>query len=169
VLAGCVALSDDQVVKISEYVHSGGRLCVIGPVATDDEWLNPRSKPAFDSLSGENVARIDEKGDPLAAVRQALADRWSVSISGPLGLCAELTEQSNRRLIHLVNYNANALSQDVHIRLRLPEGARAARATWATPDLTPHDTEVAHQTESGIVTFTVPGVKIYTIASIELQ
>jgi hypothetical protein len=36
VLAGCIALSDPQIKQLGNYVASGGRLCIIGPVATHD-------------------------------------------------------------------------------------------------------------------------------------
>ena len=37
-------------------VDAGGKLCVIGPLATHDKWMQPRSKPALDDLLAERLA-----------------------------------------------------------------------------------------------------------------
>ena len=80
VLAGCVALTDQQIADIRRYVASGGRLCVIGSVATHDQWMSPRRRPALDDLPPNRVVRIGDTEDPLAAIRRACAGRLSLSI-----------------------------------------------------------------------------------------
>ena len=59
VLAGCVALSDAHVRHIERYVESGGRLCIVGPAATHDEWMQPRDEPALGNLPAFKVVRVD--------------------------------------------------------------------------------------------------------------
>jgi hypothetical protein len=62
VLAGCVAMSDEQVARVRKYVAAGGRLCVIGPLATHDGWMMPRDKPALDDLPAAAVVRVVRRG-----------------------------------------------------------------------------------------------------------
>ncbi len=50
VLAGCAAMSDRQAEAVRRYVAAGGRLCVMGPLATHDQWMQPRPKPALADL-----------------------------------------------------------------------------------------------------------------------
>jgi len=78
-LAGCPALSDRHVEEIRRYVAAGGRLCVVGPAATHNEWLVPRTRPALDDLPPDRVVRVAEDGDWLGAVRQACGGELSLS------------------------------------------------------------------------------------------
>ena len=129
VLAGCVAMGDREAGAIRSYVASGGRLCVIGPLATHNQWMQPRTKPALDGLPAAAVIQVGKRGDWMQAIRRARGGELALSIhpaSGHSalmsptpspspasenvelslldGLCAELTEQLGRRLVHLVNY-----------------------------------------------------------------
>jgi len=167
VLAGCVALSDGQVRQIRDYASSGGRLCVVGPAATHDEWMRPRDTPALADLADTAVIRIPEDGDVLAAIRRACGGAVSASVDGPLGLCCEVTEQKNRRLVHLVNYRAEPV-QDVPVRLRVPSESRPSRVTLASPG---RETDLALpiEQESDAVSFTVPTVETYEVAIAEFD
>ena len=118
VLAGCTAMSDQQVDQLRRYVQSGGRLCLIGPVATHDQWNTPRAKPALDDLRDTAVVRADTNSDVPAAIRRACGGNPSLRVQGPHGLCAELTEQANRRMVHLVNYRTGDPARGVEVRLR---------------------------------------------------
>ena len=62
VLAGCVAIGDREVEHIRRYVAAGGRLCVIGPLATHDEWMMPRPKPRWLSCTRRRDASRGEGG-----------------------------------------------------------------------------------------------------------
>ena len=175
VLPGCVALSDAQVKRIRRYVTSGGRLCVIGPVATHDEWMLPRMKPALDDLPSKHVIRVAEDGDWLDAIRRACGDQLSLSITlnptddsqrsgDPLeGLCAELTGQPGRRLVHLVNYRSDGPVQNLAVRVALPKGRTVTSVTLASPEHTA-DITLPFEQQSGNVIFTVPAVGVYEIA-----
>ncbi len=161
VMPGCVALSDAQVKAIRRYVANGGRLCVIGPLATHNEWMLPREKPALDDLP---AVRVDEKGDWLDAIRRACGGQFSLSITtDSKALCAELTEQPNRRLVHLVNYNAENPVKDAVVRVVLPKGRAAKSVTLASPEHAA-DITVPFKQEGGVVTFAVPTVGVYEIA-----
>jgi len=80
VLAGCVALSDLQIGQIQAYVKSGGRLCLVGPAATHDEWMRPRGKAALEALPSDRVFRCDGLDGALDTIRQACGDEISLSV-----------------------------------------------------------------------------------------
>jgi hypothetical protein len=191
VLAGCAALSDHQVETIRHYVAAGGRLCAIGPVATHDQWMQPRRKPALDDLPAAALVRAGQNDDWLAAIRRACGGEMSLSIQTSLepaagaarsdinpaasgspetppsdGLCAELTQLPDRRLVHLVNYRSDAAASQVQVSVRLPAKRLAKRVTLAGPD---HSTDFSLEAsqEGEVVRFTVPEVKVYEIAVIE--
>jgi hypothetical protein len=168
VMPGCVALSDPQVNAIRRYVANGGRLCVIGQLATHNEWMLPRNRPALDDLPPDHVFQVDEKGDWLAALRRACGGRFSLSVTGvsgqPLaGLCAELTQQRDRRLVHLVNYRSEGSIKNAIVHVALPQGRAAKSVTLASPERAA-DIELPWQQAQGLVSFTVPAVGIYEIA-----
>jgi hypothetical protein len=173
VLAGCAALSDAQVEQIRRYVAGGGRLCVIGPLATHDPWMMPRARPALDDLPADRMMRVTAKEEWLAAANWAAGGQGSLSINvgqhdlAP-GLCAELTEQAGRRMVHLVNYRADSPFEKIQVRLALPPGKTVQGVKLASPE---HDADLPlpMQKEEGAVTFTVPKVNVYEIAVVSLE
>ncbi len=166
ILAGCTAMSDRQVEQLRRYAHSGGRLCLIGPAATHDQWNARRARPALDDLPDTVLARAEIKGDPLAAVRRACGDGPSLSVQGPRGLCAELTEQADRRMLHLVNYRAGQPARGVEVRLRTSPGWRVRSVRLASPE---HEKDVAlpFRQAAGTLTFIVPEIRTYEIAVVD--
>jgi hypothetical protein len=181
VLAGCLALSDAHVDHIRRFVAQGGRLCVIGPLATHDQWLLPRAKPALEDLPPAALVRVAGQDDWLAAVDRACGEvglavrapagqvqdppRTRPAPEAPPGLCAELTEQSTRRLVHLVNYRSDGPIREVAVTVRVPDGRQVRAVTLASPERDA-DVPVTFQQEHGAVRFTVPQVGIYEIAAV---
>jgi hypothetical protein len=168
VLAGCVALSDRQIEQIKRYLNSGGRVCIVGQAGTYDEWLIPRERPALDDLPAAGIVRIGQADDVVDAVRRACDNQLSVSIKAGTGLCSELTEQPNRRLVHLVNYRANDPVQDISVRLLLTAGRRVKSVTLVSPERE-GNLEVSFQEQDGWVAFGVPQVGVYEIAVVTMQ
>jgi hypothetical protein len=168
VLAGCVALSDEQVERIKAYVRSGGRLSIIGPAATHDAWMKPRRAPALDGLPDSAAVRIAEDGDVVEAIRRACGGQFSLLVDAEPGLCAELTEQAGRRLVHLVNYRSDRAVKDTKTHVRLPAGRGVQSVRLAGPG---HEADVKlpFSEEDGVVTFTVPEVDVYEIAVITME
>ncbi len=162
VLAGCVAFSDEQIDRIKRFVSDGGRLCVIGPAGEYDQWLRPRSTDPFADLSPDHVVRVGAQDDVLAAVRRSCANRLSLDVESPVGLGVELTEQTHRRLVHLVNYREEHI-HDVGIELRVPAGKRVKSVTLAAPQ-TSGQTSLDFTQDADQVTFRVPVVEIYVVA-----
>ncbi len=93
-LAGCIAMGDREAETIRRFVAAGGRLCVIGPLATHDQWMQPRPKPALAELPGAAVVRAGEQDDWLAAVRRACGGSFSLRVGakGPESAMASSQE-----------------------------------------------------------------------------
>ena len=168
VLAGCVALSDRQVEQIKQYVRSGGRVCIIGPAATHDEWMRPRERCALDDLPPSTVVRVAEEDDVLDAIIRSCGNEVSLSVEADHGVCAELTRQPGRCLVHLVNYRADGPVKDVAVRVRIPDGQRARAVTLASPEWE-SDLGIASKADDENVTFTVPEIGVYAIAVIPME
>lgn len=168
ILAGCVALSDRQIEQIRQYVASGGRVCIVGQTGMYDEWLVPRKQPVLDDLPAAGVVRIEEDEDVAGAVCRACDDQLSLSIQSGPGLCSELTEQPGRRIVHLVNYNADDPVKNISIHLTLPPGRKVKAITLVSPERE-NDIEAKFQERDGQVTFGVPQVSVYEIAVVTLQ
>ena len=168
VLAGCVALSDQQVQQIKQYVETGGRLCILGPVATHDEWMRPRENPALEDLPAGKVVRIEQSNDVISAIRQACGQSLSMSVRAEHGLCSELTEQPGRRLVHLVNYRADGPVEGISITLRLPPNRQVKAITLISPERE-NNLELDFQEQAGAAAFQVPQVGTYEIAVVTME
>ena len=168
VLAGCVALSDRQVEQILRYVRRGGRLCVIGPAGTHDEWMLPRKAGPFDEAPSVRRLSAEEKDSVVDTVRGICPTGLSLSIIGPEGLCAELTEQGGRRLVHLVNYRSDGPAKNVVVRLAVPAGKRVKGVSLASPSRE-RDVAVSFEERGSMVEFAAPDFEVYEIAVVELE
>lgn len=162
VLAGSVALADRHIEQIRQYVKSGGRLCILGPVATHDEWMFPRRSSAFADLPDSHVIQTTEDGDVMSAIRQTCGNRTTLSVRGGSGLCSELTQQPGRRLVHLVNYRPDPM-RDIAVSVRLPSDRHPRNVMLVGPERQ-DDLSLPFEIRDGCVQFNVPEVKVYEIA-----
>ncbi len=176
ILAGCAALSDADAGAIKRFVMQGGRLVTLGPVAMFDEWLRPRSRPALADLPRGRRTKVAEIGDLVPAVRQACEGELTLDIhaneaeqvecdarSSFDGLCVELTEQKDRRLVHLVNYAAPKATGPVSVRVRLPAGRRLESVQLVSPERDGPVSLTGNQQDRR-AEFTVPRIHVYEIA-----
>jgi hypothetical protein len=164
ILPGCAAMSDQHIAQVTQYVKSGGRLLLLGLAAIYDEWLFPRAKPGLDEIAqASGAVRVGPKDSVAEAVRKLLDGGPTVDVAGPAGLCAEFTQQADRRLVHLVNYRSDGPAQDVRVRLRLPAGKKAKSVVLAGPRHEA-DTDLPFEQDGQVATFTVPAVDVYEIA-----
>ena len=181
VLAGCVGLSDQHVRQIEQYVESGGRVCMIGPVATGDQWMLPRKRPALGHLPASHVIRIAHDGNILDAIRRACAGEFALVVQAAPGLYSELTEQAGgagldhtrlrragRRLVHLVNYRTDEPVKNIVTRVRLPAGSHVKTVMLASPERK-RDLQLPFEEQGGVVVFTVPEVRVYEIAVLTMK
>ena len=130
--------------------------------------MRPRDVPALNDLPANRVVRIDENGDIINAVRQACGGKLSMSVRAGPGLCSELTEQLDRRLVHLVNYRPDDPVKNVSVTLRLPAGRRVEAVTLANPERE-NDLELDFQAQASTITFHVPQVPTYEIAIVTMK
>jgi len=170
VLAGCVALADRHIAQIRDYVANGGRLVLVGEAATHTEWMEPRLQPAFEDLPSEQVLRISPESDLLKALHEILGGRFALQVTAEPspGVCAELTEQPGRRLVHFINYRAEDPVDSVSVELRVPKGRHVAAVRLASPEHA-DDRDTPFQETEGLVTFTVPRIGVYEIAVVAFQ
>jgi len=166
VLAGCVALSDRQISQIQNYLVSGGKVCIVGAEAgVFDQWMRPREQapftdsPSTERLQFENRAAFPEQ------LKETLEFGFSLSVDAPVGLCAELTEQEGRRLVHLVNYREQESLKDVPVQVRVDSGRTVKKVIASSPSRA-EDMTLKFDVEEHVVTFTVPRIKTYELIQI---
>ncbi len=167
-LAGCVALSDRHVERILHFVGRGGQLCVVGPAATHNEWMLPRKRSPLDQVLSAKYVDAADRDSIIEAARTLCAGKLSLATDGPEGLCAELTEQNGRRLVHLVNYRPDEPARNVTVRIRLPAGKTAKTVALASP-LREKDDTICFDQEVDEVEFAVPAVEVYEIAVVTYE
>lgn len=165
-LPRCAALSDAQIAQLRRYVAAGGRICAVGPLATCDQWLRPRAKPALDDLPARQLIRLPDVGDFATALGKTLDGLAVLDVQAPPGLCVELTDQPQRRMVHLVNYRSNASAENVAVRVRVPAGRQVDAVTLASPEHS-DDQALAFEVRNGQVRFVVPQVGVYEIAVVK--
>ena len=110
----------------------------------------------------------------MGAIRGACGGQPSISVTCDTsagladGLRAELTEQPQRRMVHLVNYRRENPARDVAVRVALPKDRTAKTVAIASPE---RDSDIAlpFKQQSGFVDFTVPTIGTYEIAIVTME
>jgi len=111
----------------------------------------------------------------IEQVRWVAGGKFSLEVEAPetLAVIAEQAQQvgRNRRLVHLLNYDSlrGSTVSNVKVDVELPQGAQVRQVTLLTPDGGETAITVPHQVESGRARFTVPHLKNYTMAVIDLE
>jgi len=110
----------------------------------------------------------------IVAVRWAVGGKFSLEVETPttLSVATELMQQpaKNRRLVHLLNYAAplGSTVYNVRVEVDLPEGKRVREVALLTPD-GGGLTSAPSQTRENRVRLTVPDLKTYTLAVLEME
>jgi hypothetical protein len=108
----------------------------------------------------------------VEAVRWAAAGRFSLEVNAPLSVVGELAEQreEGKLLLHLLNYDAarTPLVSNIEVNLEIPEGKRVRRLSLLSPD-EENTLSPSFVTKNRRVSFTVPRLKTYTLAAIQLE
>jgi hypothetical protein len=97
----------------------------------------------------------------------AAQDEIPLRVDGPEYLVANLVEQPSRqrRVLHLVNYNAKNVPAvaTLEVWCGLPQGAAAKEVRLYSPDMRePH--QLAFRAQGAGISFEVPRVETYTVA-----
>lgn len=167
ILAGSVALSDLHIQQIKEYVDEGGRLCIIGPVATHNEWMKPRLASAVEGFDESKIIQVDTPGDIPNLIKKAANGYFSFEVFGPKRLFAEYTGKPGQKQVHLVNYRPEMPIEKVQVRVRLKGSQKVQRVELLSPTRKDAIKVPFERNEDGI-TFTVPEIDVYEIAVIRL-
>ncbi|MHC1769167.1 MAG: hypothetical protein AB9869_33610 [Verrucomicrobiia bacterium] len=160
-------MSDEDVDAIRRHVAAGGKLCVIGPFGTHDFWMRPHPSLALGDLPKESILELPTTGNWLDQIRQSgQGASLTVDAVPTSGLCSELTDQADRRIVHLVNYLDQPVL-DVAVKVRLPSGRQACRVRLVSPE---HDDQPAlpFSESDASVMFRIPRVGVYEVAVVEL-
>jgi hypothetical protein len=103
------------------------------------------------------------------AIEWASDDNLTLKIDSPDCVTAELLKQkdSNRIILHLVNYNYNEKCKDVKVKLLLTENKRY-KVTLYSPDIK-ESIELPSKYINNILSFNVPEIKIYDLIVIQYR
>ncbi len=106
------------------------------------------------------------------AVRWAAAGRLSLQVNAPLSVAAEVTEQrqEGRIMVHLLNYDTarTPLVSYIRVSLEIPRGKKATRISLLSPD-EESTSSPSFTTKNGRLAFTVPRLKTYAVAVIQVE
>jgi len=105
-------------------------------------------------------------------VRWAEGGRLALEVAAPPTVAAELVEQKQKgeMIVHLLNYDV-ARTPSVHqigIDLRLPEGKKATKVSLVSPDEA-GTLSLPFLPKNGRVSFSVPSLKTYSLAIVQIQ
>ena len=130
--------------------------------------MEPRPATAFHHLQDPvRVLRIKPEHDLSAALNKILDDAPALTVSCDAmpGVCAEVTRQPGRWLVHLVNYRPEP-AKNVRVDLNLGT-AHPVSARLAGPGR-PTDTDLP-LTIDGPASFTVPQLDVYEIVIVNTK
>lgn len=113
--------------------------------------------------------------DLIEQVRWAAGGKFSLEVEAveTLAVIAEHAQQAgrNRRLVHLLNYDSprGSAVSNIKVDVELPRGLPVRQVTLLTPDGDQGPVTLPNHVESGRVQFTVPHLKTYTMAVIDVE
>jgi hypothetical protein len=105
----------------------------------------------------------------LNCVIWAAKDQLPFRVEAPSTTIVELTRQRAvpRMTLHFVNYEENSQVDGIAVHLRVPEGVQIESIEWRSPD--GRQVELDWHLLDGSAVFTVPKLKVYGLASIQLK
>jgi hypothetical protein len=128
----------------------------------------PEPEPYF-TISNRFWKRPKNWAEIIEGIRWAANDDIPVHVTGPDFLVANLVDQPDqqRRLLHLVNYNAKnvPLVQSIEVKCHLPQGKAASEVKVYSPDLDA-PRALNFRAEASRVLFTVPQVRTYSVVAV---
>jgi hypothetical protein len=192
-LADQECLSDEQLGLIRNFVDRGGGLVATGDTALYNQWRQRRRESGLKDVKAVYIRTVQPAvpkppaaaatsaywklplnwEELIAAVRRAAGGSLSLDVKAPPAVTAEVYEQRDKRrlLVHLVNYAA-AGAGNVPVDVALPAGAAVEKVTLLSPDLSPDEAAsrpLVAAVKSGRAAFTVPGLKTYSLAVLQLK
>jgi hypothetical protein len=123
-------------------------------------------KPPAASATSEYWKLPLNSEDLIAAVRRAAGGSLSLDVKAPPTVTAEVYEQKDKRrlLVHLVNYDTSAVG-NIAVSVAAPA---VEKVTLLSPDQEA-SRPLASAVKNGRAEFTVPGLKTYSLAVLQLK
>ncbi len=180
VLPKTIVLSDEQLDILRKYSANGGLLLSRGETGSLSESGRSRQDTR---IKNEVKITLDSTTAAADSIVDQLRDNGATVIECPWTVRAAAYTQTNRVILHLVNYDRDEESTkglkgpelerpkavtDVSVRLRMPADRRATSVMLHTPDQE-LPTALAFQSRGGHMTFTVPEIKVYAVISVNLK
>lgn len=165
VLAGCEALSDEDISLISRFVDKGGNLLIIGKAGIYDEWMFERKVIPFTDLPDNQVFYLKDNEDTLTCLRKSCMDNFSFTSSGQKGLFAEYTENKDFNLVHLVNFRPEIPVKKSTICMEIPEGKQVKSVQIASPTQKT-DQNQKFKIKNNRIYFDITDISVYKIGII---
>lgn len=180
VVPGVRYLADAQLQTLLAYTQAGGKLILAGSDNGVYDQLG-RSRPA-EALQALRAAAAADVGQELDALVQpgGLLDGQGICQTTPnmrvrFAAWVDHPERPAEIILHAVNYDVHLGTahdrvgeiSDLALRVPLPAGARAARATVYAPGEAPQ--ELAVSNDQGRAVLTLPHLKVYAVVRIDLQ
>jgi hypothetical protein len=179
VLVYAMALSDEQLALLAEYVGGGRKVFVVGPLGMMDGDGRPRGERK--ALPGAVAVTHESSGAAARVISEGLQKDGASVIEAPWTVRVAAYTHPRRVMLHLVNYDREEGAphnnrtgadterpeavENVTVDLRLPAGRRATAVTLCAPDREAPLT-LPFRAANGRVTFTVPRLFVYGIAEI---
>ena len=103
-------------------------------------------------------------------VQWGAEEKIPLEVEGSAGTVANCTVQRSKRrmLVHLLNFNATRVAtvRDTSVRVLLPNGEKAAKATLRVPGVG-EETELAVQTDAGSALINLPELQYYALITVQ--
>jgi len=103
-------------------------------------------------------------------VQWGAEEKIPLEVEGSAGTVANCTVQRSKRrmLVHLLNFNATRVAtvRDTSVRVLLPNGEKAAKATLRVPGVE-EETELAVQTDAGSALINLPELQYYALITVQ--
>ena len=102
----------------------------------------------------------------VEAVKRAAGGQLSLDVQAPPTVAAELMQQKDRVIVHLLNY-AKQRNENIKVDIALPRGRTVARASLVSPD---HARQSLNcEVRDGHARFVVPSLRTYEVGVLDLR
>lgn len=181
ILPRVVAVSDDQLTALQNFAKGGKAVFQHGEFASLDERGDERHNGA---VSPVVVLNSDDIESVAASIQTHLSTNGGASIRAPWTVRAAAYHQSDRLILHLVNYDREPEApennragpgderpkpvENIQVRLPLSGRFRAVSVRLHSPERA-NPIDLPFVSRSGTVTFTVPQLRVYGVAAIAMD
>ncbi len=162
------ARTPEEILRITPVRRPAGQ----GRVAYIPEVKPSVEKPPAARMTSEYWKLPVNWKELIDAVKWAAGGHFSIEVNAPSTVVIELMVQTekHRLLVHLLNYDVTAIQpvRNVEVNLEIPNGKKLVRISQLSPE--EQDMQSLPATlKDGRLAFTVPRLKTYVVAAIQLE